>query len=45
MANSEQPADFLAIPTVGNTTTVQQEKTVFRFGKISVQIEVNYAEK
>jgi hypothetical protein len=35
----------LASLTVGNTTTVQQEKTFFGFGKISIQVNVKYAEK
>jgi hypothetical protein len=35
----------LASLTVGNTTTVQQEKTIFGFGKISIQVNVKYAEK
>ncbi len=35
----------LATLTVGNTTTVQQEKTIFGFGQISIQVDVKYAEK
>jgi hypothetical protein len=45
MASSEQHADSLATLMVRNTTTVQQEKTISWFGKISIQDDVNYVEK
>jgi Peptidase family C25/Propeptide_C25 len=35
----------LASLMVGNTTTVQQDKTIFGFGKISIQVNVKYAEE
>jgi hypothetical protein len=35
----------LASLGVGNTTTIQPEKTLFGFGKISIQVNVKYAEE
>jgi len=35
----------LASLMVGNTTTVQQDKAIFGFGKISIQVNVKYAEE
>jgi hypothetical protein len=30
---------------VGNTTTVKQDKSIFGFGKISIKVDVKYAEE